>query len=78
MDTRTERLVQQAVAAQRRDRARLVIGHRLSTIRDADLIVFMEAGRRVEQERHAGLGAPGGAYARLHAAQFAGAAAEVD
>ncbi|NAZ75999.1 ATP-binding cassette domain-containing protein, partial [Kineococcus sp. T13] len=78
VDTRTERLVQQAMAALRRDRTSLVIAHRLSTVRDADLILVMEAGRVVEQGRHAELVAAGGAYARLHEAQFAGAAAEVD
>ncbi|WP_432520714.1 ABC transporter ATP-binding protein [Kineococcus sp. SYSU DK006] len=78
VDTRTERVVQQAMAALRRDRTSLVIAHRLSTVRDADLILVMEAGRVVEQGRHAELVAAGGAYARLHAAQFTGAAAEVD
>ncbi|WP_432565095.1 ABC transporter ATP-binding protein [Kineococcus sp. SYSU DK003] len=78
VDTRTERVVQQAMAALRRDRTSLVIAHRLSTIRDADLILVMEAGRVVEQGRHADLVAAGGAYARLHEAQFAGAAAEVE
>ncbi|MEZ0165559.1 ABC transporter ATP-binding protein [Kineococcus sp. LSe6-4] len=78
VDTRTERLVQQAMAALRRDRTSLVIAHRLSTIRDADLILVMEAGRVVEQGRHADLVAAGGAYARLHHAQFAGAATEVE
>ncbi len=78
VDTRTERVVQQAMAALRQDRTSLVIAHRLSTIRDADLILVMEAGRVVEQGRHADLVAAGGAYARLHDAQFAGAAAEVE
>jgi len=78
VDTRTERVVQQAMAALRQDRTSLVIAHRLSTIRDADLILVMESGRVVEQGRHADLVAAGGAYARLHQAQFAGAAAEVE
>ncbi len=73
VDTRTEVLVQQAMAALRTDRTSFVIAHRLSTIRDADLILVMEDGAIVEQGDHATLLAAGGAYARLHAAQFAAA-----
>ena len=51
VDTRTEVLVQRAMAALRADRTSFVIAHRLSTIRDADLILVMEAGRIVEQGR---------------------------
>ena len=72
VDTRTELLVQQAMAALRGDRTSFVIAHRLSTIRDADLILVMEDGAIVEQGDHAQLLAAGGAYARLHGAQFAG------
>ncbi|THV12226.1 ABC transporter ATP-binding protein [Nocardioides caeni] len=73
VDTRTELLLQQAMAALRTDRTSFVIAHRLSTIRDADLILVMEDGRIVEQGSHADLLAAGGAFARLHAAQFAAA-----
>ena len=52
VDTRTEVLVQQAMAALRSDRTSFVIAHRLSTIRDADLILVMEAGSIVEQGTH--------------------------
>ena len=71
VDTRTEVLVQQAMAALRADRTSFVIAHRLSTIRDADLILVMEDGAIVEQGTHDDLLTRGGAYARLHQAQFA-------
>jgi len=76
VDTRTELLVQQAMAALRRDRTSFVIAHRLSTIRDADLIVVMESGRIVEQGTHEQLLGARGAYRKLYSAQFAGAAVD--
>ena len=78
VDTRTELLLQQAMAALRTDRTSFVIAHRLSTIRDADLILVMEAGRIVEQGTHDELVAAGGAYWRLLNAQFEQAATDLD
>lgn len=72
VDTRTEVLVQHAMAALRSDRTSFVIAHRLSTIRDADLILVMEHGTIVEQGTHTELLKANGAYARLYQAQFAG------
>ena len=76
VDTRTEVLVQKAMAALRTDRTSFVIAHRLSTIRDADTILVMEAGRIVEQGNHARLLDLKGAYYRLYMSQFAGEDAE--
>ncbi|MFE9203642.1 ABC transporter ATP-binding protein [Micromonospora sp. NPDC007230] len=76
VDTRTEVLLQRAMAALRSDRTSFVIAHRLSTIRDADLILMMENGRIVEQGAHDQLLAADGAYARLYRSQFSGAAVD--
>ena len=78
VDTRTEALVQRAMAALRTGRTSFVIAHRLSTIRDADRIVVMVDGAIVEHGTHAQLLADGGAYYRLYAAQFSGAIVDVD
>ena len=77
VDTRTEVLVQHAMAALRSQRTSFVIAHRLSTIRDADTILVMDGGRIVEQGNHIELLARGGAYANLYNAQFAGEVASV-
>jgi len=78
VDTRTELLVQHALAALRSDRTSFVIAHRLSTIRDADLILVMEHGEIVEQGKHEQLLAAEGAYFRLYNAQFAASAVDLD
>jgi ATP-binding cassette subfamily B multidrug efflux pump len=71
VDTQTERVIQEALRTVLHGRTSLVIAHRLSTIVEADLIVVIDAGRIVEQGRHAELIARRGAYYRLYqAAQF--------
>jgi ATP-binding cassette subfamily B protein len=72
VDTRTELLVQHAMAALRSKRTSFVIAHRLSTIRDADLILVMEHGSIVEKGTHDELVALDGSYAALYRSQFSG------
>ena len=71
LDAESERLVQQAIANLVRDRTTLVIAHRLSTVRRADVIVVVEKGQIVEMGRHADLLAHDGRYRRLYELQFA-------
>ncbi|MFC7305694.1 ABC transporter ATP-binding protein [Streptomyces monticola] len=78
VDTRTEVLIQKAMARLAHGRTSFVIAHRLSTIRDADTILVMEDGSIVEQGTHEALLAAGGAYTRLYKAQFAEAVVEVN
>lgn len=73
VDTRTEVLVQQAMAKLRAGRTSFVIAHRLSTIRDADIILVMDKGSLVEQGSHEELMAANGFYFNLYASQFASA-----
>ena len=70
VDTRTERLVQQAMAQLRAGRTSFVIAHRLSTIQGADVIAYMEGGNVVEQGSHAVLMAAKGRYWTLYESQF--------
>jgi ATP-binding cassette subfamily B protein len=76
VDTRTEVLIQRAMARLMKDRTAFVIAHRLSTIRDADTILVMDKGHIVEQGNHAELIAARGFYADLYESQFAEALAE--
>ncbi|MGY6501463.1 MAG: ABC transporter ATP-binding protein [Acidimicrobiales bacterium] len=78
VDTRTEVLIQHAMAALRTQRTSFVIAHRLSTIRDADIILMMEDGDIVEQGSHDELLAQRGAYYRLYDSQFQAPAVEVE
>ncbi|MBD5787333.1 ABC transporter ATP-binding protein [Cellulosimicrobium terreum] len=75
LDSSSEAAVQAALAEALRGRTSLVIAHRLSTVREADLIVVLDAGRVVETGTHAELLERGGRYSELYRTQFAGAAA---
>jgi ATP-binding cassette, subfamily B, bacterial len=70
LDAESERLVQDALDRLMEHRTTIVIAHRLATVRAADRIVVMEAGRIVEEGTHASLSARGGLYARLARLQF--------
>jgi ATP-binding cassette, subfamily B, bacterial MsbA len=75
LDSESERLVQQALAEFTRGRTTLVVAHRLSTVRSADLTCVMESGRIIEMGRHAELVAAGGSYQRLLRTQLVDAGA---
>ena len=70
LDTESERLVQQAIERLMRERTVLVIAHRLATVRDADEIVVLDAGRIVQRGSHEELLRAGGLYRRLYDLQF--------
>jgi ATP-binding cassette, subfamily B, bacterial MsbA len=71
LDAESEQLVQRALANLVRNRTTIVIAHRLSTVRRADVIVVMEAGRIIETGTHTELLARGGRYKKLYELQFA-------
>ncbi|MEO0763249.1 MAG: ATP-binding cassette domain-containing protein, partial [Pseudomonadota bacterium] len=73
LDAETEARVAEALRRLMKDRTTLVIAHRLATVRDADMIHVLDAGRVVQSGTHDALIAEGGLYARLHALQFRGA-----
>lgn len=73
LDTESERHIQQALGALRRDRTSLVIAHRLSTIENADEIIVMDNGQIIERGNHQQLLEQEGAYSQLYNLQFSGA-----
>ena len=71
IDTRTEQKIQRAFAEMMQGRTSFVVAHRLSTVRDADVILVMRDGNIVEQGNHDTLLAKNGLYAQLYNSQFA-------
>lgn len=71
IDTRTELQIQKAFDTMMKGRTTFIVAHRLSTIREADLILVMQSGRIVEQGKHEELLQKNGFYARLYQSQFA-------
>ncbi len=78
VDTRTERVIQAALARLMTGRTSIVIAHRLSTIRNADQVLVLCRGRIIERGTHAELLERGGFYYKLYASQFEGAGESLD
>ena len=74
LDSESEAAVQEALRRALTGRTSLVIAHRLSTVREADVILVIDAGRIVERGTHTALLAAGGLYAELYRTQFEGQA----
>ena len=72
IDTRTELKIQDAFARMMRGRTSFIVAHRLSTVRDADIILVMKDGRIIEQGNHNSLLQKGGFYSKLYFSQFEG------
>ena len=70
IDVRTEQRIQKALAAMMQGRTSFIVAHRLSTIRNADLILVMKDGKVIEQGTHDSLLSSGGFYAALYHSQF--------
>ncbi len=71
IDTRTEQKIQSAFAAMMKGRTSFIVAHRLSTIKEADIILVMKDGSIIEQGNHKELLKCGGFYAELYNSQFA-------
>ena len=71
IDTRTEVRIQKAFDTMMQGRTTFIVAHRLSTIREADVILVMKDGHIIEQGNHQTLLAKGGFYANLYESQFA-------
>jgi ATP-binding cassette subfamily B protein len=76
IDTRTELLIQKAFHRLMEGRTSFIVAHRLSTIRDADVILVMKDGNIIESGSHEALLSQGGFYKKLYYSQFAGASEE--
>lgn len=76
IDTRTEMRIQSAFARMMQGRTSFIVAHRLSTIREADVILVMRDGHIVEQGNHESLLRAGGFYAELYNSQFSGQSSE--
>lgn len=72
IDTRTEMKIQNAFAAMMQGRTSFIVAHRLSTIQSADVILYMQDGKILEQGSHQQLLEKDGYYAKLYMSQFAG------